>query len=75
MFDRNLAQLYGVTTSRINQQVNRNIARFPESFRFQLTAEERDEVVAKCNNLQSLKYNPKLPLKTWRYHAEIAKKK
>ncbi|MBR4511950.1 MAG: ORF6N domain-containing protein [Bacteroidales bacterium] len=61
MFDRNLAQLYGVTTSRINQQVNRNIARFPESFRFQLTAEERDEVVAKCNNLQSLKYNPKLP--------------
>ena len=61
MFDRDLAQLYGVTTSRINQQVNRNIARFPESFRFQLTAKERDEVVANCNNLQSLKYSPTLP--------------
>ena len=61
MFDRDLAQLYGVTTSRINQQVNRNIARFPESFRFQLTANERDEVVANCNNLQSLKYSPTLP--------------
>ena len=61
MFDRDLAQLYGVTTSRINQQVNRNIARFPESFRFQLTAKERDEVVANCNNLQSLKYSPTFP--------------
>ena len=61
MFDRDLALLYGVTTSRLNQQVNRNIRRFPEAFRFQITAEERDEVIAICNNLQSLKYNPFLP--------------
>ncbi len=61
MFDRDLALLYGVTTSRLNQQVNRNIRRFPEAFRFQITAEERDEVIAICNNLQSLKYNPSLP--------------
>ena len=61
MIDRDLAQLYGVTTTRLNQQVKRNIARFPESFRFQLTTSERDEVVANCNNLQSLKFNPSLP--------------
>jgi len=61
MLDRDLAQLYGVSTSRLNQQVNRYIARFPEAFRFQLTTEERDKVIAICNNLQSLKFNPSLP--------------
>ena len=61
MIDRHLAQLYGVTTSKMNQQVKRNIARFPDSFRFQLTEVERDEVITKCDNLQSLKFNPSLP--------------
>ena len=61
MIDRDLARLYGVLTSRLNEQVKRNIARFPESFRFQLTENERDEVIAKCDNLQSLKFNPSLP--------------
>lgn len=61
MLDRDLALLYGVTTSRMNEQVKRNIARFPESFRFQLTTTERDEVIAKCDNLQKMKYNPSLP--------------
>ena len=61
MIDRDLAMLYGVTTSRLNEQVKRNRARFPESFRFQLTEAERDEVVAICDNLRSLKYNPSLP--------------
>ncbi len=61
MLDRDLARLYGVKTSRLNEQVKRNIARFPQSFRFQLTESERDEVVAKCDNLRSLKFNPSLP--------------
>ena len=61
MIDRDLAKLYGVTTSRMNEQVKRNIARFPESFRFQLTATERNEVVANCDNFHSLKFNPSLP--------------
>lgn len=61
MIDRDLAGLYGVTTSRMNEQVKRNIARFPSSFRFQLTSSERDEVVANCDNLRSLKFNPSLP--------------
>jgi len=40
MLDSDLATLYGVTTARLNQQVNRNIERFPEDFMFQLTNEE-----------------------------------
>ena len=42
MIDRDLATVYGVTTSQLNQQVKRNIARFPTNFRFQLTKEEMD---------------------------------
>ena len=61
LIDQDIARIYGVTTSRLNQQAKRNIARFPESFRFQLTKEERDEVVAKCDNLRSLKFYPSLP--------------
>lgn len=61
LIDQDIAKLYGVTTSRLNQQAKRNIARFPESFRFQLTKEERDEVVANCDNLRSLKFYPSLP--------------
>ena len=40
MLDSDLAVLYGVTTARLNQQVNRNIERFPEDFMFQLTNDE-----------------------------------
>lgn len=40
MIDRDLAVLYGVETRRLNEQVKRNIERFPEDFMFQLTQEE-----------------------------------
>jgi ORF6N domain len=40
MFDSDLAAIYGVITKRLNEQVRRNISRFPEDFAFQLTAEE-----------------------------------
>jgi len=40
MIDRDLAELYGVETRRINEQVRRNINRFPESFCFKLTENE-----------------------------------
>ena len=42
MLDRDLARLYGVETRRLNEQVKRNIERFPEDFMFQLTKEETD---------------------------------
>jgi phage regulator Rha-like protein len=40
MLDSDLAELYGVTTSRLNEQVKRNRERFPQDFMFQLTGEE-----------------------------------
>ena len=40
MIDRDLAELYGVETKRLNEQVRRNIERFPEEFCFQLNKEE-----------------------------------
>ena len=40
MLDSDLADLYGVTTKRLNEQVRRNLVRFPQDFMFQLSAEE-----------------------------------
>jgi len=40
LIDADLAELYGVPTKRLNEQVRRNAGRFPEDFCFQLTAEE-----------------------------------
>ena len=40
ILDRDLARLYGVETFRLNEQVKRNIERFPEDFMFQLSKEE-----------------------------------
>ena len=59
--DADLAEAYGVTTKRLNEQVKRNGARFPEDFMFQLTAEEKAEVVANCDHLQKLKFAKALP--------------
>ena len=44
MLDRDLAELYGVETRRLNEQVKRNIERFPEDFMFQLTQNEFDNL-------------------------------
>jgi hypothetical protein len=61
MLDRDLAELYGVETKRLNQQVGRNIARFPTDFMFQLTHEEKTEVVANCNHLKVLRFSKTNP--------------
>jgi hypothetical protein len=61
MLDRDLAELYGVTTKRLNEQVKRNSSRFPEDFMFQLTQEEKKEVVANCDHLKTLIFSPNLP--------------
>ena len=61
MLDEDLAELYGVTTARLNQQVNRNRHRFPADFMFELTPTEKAEVVAKCNILRKLKYSRVMP--------------
>ena len=61
ILDRDLADLYGVQTARLNEQVKRNARRFPESFRFQLNQRETDELIANCDRLESLKFNRTLP--------------
>ncbi len=62
ILDADLAELYGATTKRLNEQVRRNLDRFPVDFMFQLTAEEKAEVVANCDHLARLKFSPVLPL-------------
>jgi ORF6N domain len=44
MIDEDLAELYGVPTKRLNQQVSRNRNRFPEDFMFQLTKTEAESL-------------------------------
>ena len=44
ILDRDLAELYGVTTGALNQAVKRNKNRFPERFMFQLTKEESENL-------------------------------
>ena len=44
MIDRDIAAIYGVETKRLNEQVKRNIERFPEEFMFQLPRDEVDSV-------------------------------
>ena len=57
LLDRDLATLYGVETKRINEQVKRNIERFPEDFCFQLNEEEFLELVANCDRFKTLKHS------------------
>ena len=57
MIDRDLAELYGVETKRLNEQVKRNIERFPAEFCFQLTATEKAELVANCDRFNPLKHS------------------
>jgi hypothetical protein len=61
MLDADLARLYGVTTKRLNEQVKRNRSRFPGDFMFQLTGEEKADVVANCDHLKNLKFSPVRP--------------
>lgn len=61
ILDADLAELYGVTTKRLNEQVKRNADRFPSDFMFRLTTREKAEVVANCDHLQRLKFSPVIP--------------
>jgi hypothetical protein len=61
MIDRDLAELYGTSTLRLNEQVKRNKKRFPPDFMFQLSDKEKKEVIANCDHLKGLKFSPHLP--------------
>ena len=57
MLDRDLAELYGVETKRLNEQVRRNLERFPEHFCFPLNETEKKELVANCDRFRTLKHS------------------
>ena len=61
MLDKDLATLYAVPTKRLNEQVKRNIERFPEDFMFRLTIEEAGSSRSQFATLkkgQNIKYLP-----------------
>ena len=57
MIDRDLADMYNVETKVLNQAVKRNLNRFPEQFRFQLTETEKTELVTNCDRFKKLKHS------------------
>ena len=61
MIDSDLAELYGVTTKRLNEQVKRNIKRFPDDFMFQLSPGEKQRLVETNAHLNKLKYSTSAP--------------
>lgn len=46
LLDSDLAELYGVTTGRLNEAVQRNLDRFPDDFMFQLTEDEHENLLS-----------------------------
>jgi len=61
MLDHDLATVYDVKTKVLNQAVKRNIERFPQEFRFQLTDKEKEELVTNCDRFNNLKHSTVLP--------------
>jgi hypothetical protein len=61
MIDSDLAEIYGVETKRLNEQIKRNIERFPDSYRFQLSEKEKIELVANCDRFKTLKHSTSNP--------------
>jgi hypothetical protein len=55
MLDRDLAEIYGVTTKRLNEQVKRNRGRFPDDFMFSLTMSETKSIAALRSQIATLK--------------------
>jgi hypothetical protein len=62
MLDFDLADAYEVKTKRLNEQVRRNIERFPEDFMFRLTKYEWFELVANCDQFkETIKHASTIP--------------
>lgn len=62
MLDFDLAEMYGVQTKRLKEQVRRNIERFPPDFMFELTKNEWNELVANCDQLpETMKHSAVTP--------------
>jgi phage regulator Rha-like protein len=61
MLDSDLAELYGIETKRLKEQVKRNIVRFPSHFMFELTAKENDVLRSQIATLKQGAHSKYLP--------------
>jgi len=61
MLDKDLALLYGVSAKRLNEQVKRNLDRFPDDFMFQLTSEEAISLRSQFATLKRGQHRKYLP--------------
>lgn len=61
MIDRDIADLYGVSTKALNQAVTRNMKRFPPDFMFRVTKTEKDQLVTNCDRFGPLKHSSAMP--------------
>jgi hypothetical protein len=62
MLDTDLAALYETETKKLKQQVKRNIDRFPQDFMFELTTEEKEQLIAVTPRLVTLKHSSVNPM-------------
>jgi hypothetical protein len=73
MLDSDLARIYGVTTRRMNEQVKRNIQRFPEDFMFQLSPDEYSNLMSQfvisssqiTNNVEDVNLMSQIATSSW----------
>ena len=70
MLDRVLAELYGVPTKRLNEQVKRNAERFPVDFMFHLSKTEMAVLVANCDRFKKMKHSS-VPMTAFSEHGII----
>ena len=61
IIDCDVAKIYGVETKEVNQAVSNNVDKFPEGYVFELSKEEKTEVVKIFDHLDALKFSPYLP--------------
>jgi len=61
LIDRDVADLYGVETKRVNEAVSNNKDKFPEDYMFEITKDEKSTVVEYFDHIAPIKYSPHLP--------------
>lgn len=58
IIDADVAELYGVETKRINEAVKNNPEKFPKGYLFNLSKQEKDELVENFDRFKKLKHHP-----------------
>ena len=61
ILDSDVAAIYGVATRDINKAVKNNLDKFPAGYIFEISKDEKSEVVENFHHLEKLKFSPNLP--------------